>query len=105
MSDLEDELRSAVGAAHVLVDGDLRAPYETDWTRRFTGEARCVVRPASTAEVRVSIRRPSIRVAPFSSSTKRRPMKLSPALKPGRSQISSYRMSVGWNDRRLYTLR
>ncbi|GGJ86985.1 oxidoreductase [Pilimelia anulata] len=48
MSDLADRLRGIVGAAHVLVDPDLRAPYETDWTRRFTGAARCVVRPADT---------------------------------------------------------
>ena len=51
MSDLEERLRSIVGAAHLLVDPDLRAPYETDWTRRFTGTARCVVRPADTGEV------------------------------------------------------
>ncbi len=51
MSDLEDVLAEHVGIAHVLVDPDLRAPYETDWTRRFTGTARCVVRPGSTAEV------------------------------------------------------
>lgn len=56
MSDLEDELRVVVGPAHVLVDGDLRAPYETDWTRRFTGSARCVVRPSSTAEVAAVVR-------------------------------------------------
>jgi FAD/FMN-containing dehydrogenase len=54
--DLEDELRAVVGPAHVLVDGDLRAPYETDWTRRFTGSARCVVRPASTVEVAAVVR-------------------------------------------------
>src|SRR5207248_8873045 len=51
VSDLEDQLREVVGDGHVLVDPDLRAPYETDWTRRFTGTARCVVRPADTAEV------------------------------------------------------
>ena len=45
------DLRSVVGDAHVLVDDDLRAPYETDWTRRFHGAAACVVRPASTREV------------------------------------------------------
>ena len=49
--DLEDRLREVVGPRHVLVDADLRAPYETDWTRRFTGAARCVVRPANTDEV------------------------------------------------------
>lgn len=51
MSDLHDVLAGIVGAQHVLVDGDLKAQYETDWTRRFTGEACCVVRPADTAQV------------------------------------------------------
>lgn len=37
--------------ANVLVDADLRAGYETDWTGRFHGSARGVVRPASTDEV------------------------------------------------------
>jgi len=45
------ELQEIVGASHVLVDPDLRAPYETDWTGRFTGRAACVVRPANTGEV------------------------------------------------------
>jgi FAD/FMN-containing dehydrogenase len=48
---LEDGLRSAVGDSHLLTDPGLTASYETDWTRRFTGRARCVVRPGSTAEV------------------------------------------------------
>jgi FAD/FMN-containing dehydrogenase len=56
VSDLEDRLREVVGPQHVLVDPDLRSPYETDWTRRFTGEARCVVRPGSTAEVSAVVR-------------------------------------------------
>jgi FAD/FMN-containing dehydrogenase len=47
---LIDALRAAVGAAHVLADGDLPA-YEVDWRRRFRGRARAVVRPASSAEV------------------------------------------------------
>jgi FAD/FMN-containing dehydrogenase len=50
-ADLIEALRAVVGEAHVLVDADLRAPYETDWTRRFNGPASCVVRPASTTEV------------------------------------------------------
>jgi FAD/FMN-containing dehydrogenase len=44
-------LEAAVGPEHVLVDRDLRASFETDWTRRFTGTARAVVRPATTSEV------------------------------------------------------
>jgi FAD/FMN-containing dehydrogenase len=45
------ELAAVVGVEHVLVDPDLKASYETDWTGRFTGSALCVVRPASTDEV------------------------------------------------------
>lgn len=50
-------LAEEVGAAHVLTDADLRAPFETDWTRRFSGTARLVVRPADTAEVAGVLRR------------------------------------------------
>jgi FAD/FMN-containing dehydrogenase len=46
-----DTLRAAVGESHVLTDADLRASYETDWTRRWRGEALAVVRPATTDEV------------------------------------------------------
>ncbi len=48
---LEAALRSAVGSQHVLLDADLRASHETDWTGRFTGTSRAVVRPGSTAQV------------------------------------------------------
>jgi FAD/FMN-containing dehydrogenase len=48
---LEAALRTAVGTEHVLVDSDLRASHETDWTGRFTGPSRAVVRPATTAQV------------------------------------------------------
>ena len=44
-------LVAIVGAAHVLVEGGDRARYEADWRRVYPGRARCVVRPASTAEV------------------------------------------------------
>jgi FAD/FMN-containing dehydrogenase len=44
-------LRAVVGEAHVLVDDDLRAPYETDWIRRWSGRAAAVVRPGTTEEV------------------------------------------------------
>lgn len=47
---LRDTLARAVGDAHVLVDPELTAAYETDWTGRFHGRASCVVRPATTAE-------------------------------------------------------
>jgi FAD/FMN-containing dehydrogenase len=48
---LLDSLRDAVGAAHVLVDTELKRSYETDWTGRFMGEACAVVRPGTSDEV------------------------------------------------------
>src|SRR4051794_7249634 len=50
-SDLPATLAEVVGPVHVLTDADVRAGYETDWTGRFGGESRCVVRPGSTEEV------------------------------------------------------
>ena len=47
---LIEQLKSIVGATHVLVDGDLSA-YELDWRKRSRGKALAVVRPASTAQV------------------------------------------------------
>jgi FAD/FMN-containing dehydrogenase len=49
--DLIKALRDAVGDAHLLTDPDLRAGYETDWTRRWHGRAAAVVRPATTEQV------------------------------------------------------
>ncbi len=47
---LLDRLRSAVGAAHVLHDGDLSA-YVLDWRKRYQGRALAVVRPATALQV------------------------------------------------------
>jgi FAD/FMN-containing dehydrogenase len=44
-------LAELVGARNVLVDADLRAPYERDWTGRWRGECLAVVRPADVGEV------------------------------------------------------
>jgi FAD/FMN-containing dehydrogenase len=52
---LEAALASAVGPGHVLLDPDMRASYETDWTGRFGGPSRAVVRPATTAEVAATL--------------------------------------------------
>jgi FAD/FMN-containing dehydrogenase len=49
-------LREIVGPRQVLVDDDVRAPFETDWTRRFSGVATAVVRPGSTDEVAAVVR-------------------------------------------------
>ena len=51
MEALLAELRSIVGDAHVLVDADVRAGHEVDWTGRFVGSTPAVVRPGSTDEV------------------------------------------------------
>ncbi len=57
MSDrLATALAAVVGAEHVLVDADLLAGYETDWTRRYRGAARCVVRPGDVAQVAAVVR-------------------------------------------------
>lgn len=48
---------SIVGPGHVLVDRDVRAGYETDWTGRYGGPATAVVRPGTTGEVAEVLRR------------------------------------------------
>ncbi len=52
---LLEMLRSAVGAANVLTEGDLTA-WELDWRKRWRGRALAVVRPGSTAEVAAVVR-------------------------------------------------
>src|SRR3954470_24965498 len=54
--DLRGALAEVVGERHVLADPDLRASYERDWTGRFGGEARLVVRPADTEQVAAVVR-------------------------------------------------
>lgn len=56
MSGLLDALTHAVGERHVLTEDDVRRSYETDWTGRFSGEARAVVRPADADEVAAVLR-------------------------------------------------
>jgi FAD/FMN-containing dehydrogenase len=52
----ESHLRTILGDAHVITDPDLKASYETDWTRRFSGSARAVVRPADAKQVAAVVR-------------------------------------------------
>ncbi len=40
-----------VGADNVILDADARSGYETDWTGRFHGRTRAVIRPADTEQV------------------------------------------------------
>ena len=53
---LVDVLARIVGIEHVVTDPDVMADYVIDWSRRFTGSARMVVRPASTDEVAAVVR-------------------------------------------------
>jgi FAD/FMN-containing dehydrogenase len=55
--DLISDLRGAIGAERVLTAAADCAPYLTDWRRRYTGTARAVVLPASTAEVATVVTR------------------------------------------------
>ncbi|WP_296494186.1 FAD-binding oxidoreductase [Rhodoferax sp.] len=50
MQTLLSDLKTIVGATHVLTDGDLSA-WTQDWRKRSHGRALAVVRPASTDEV------------------------------------------------------
>jgi FAD/FMN-containing dehydrogenase len=49
--DLEQAISEVVGADHVLSDPELKSAYERDYTGRYGGEARAVVRPANTDQV------------------------------------------------------
>jgi len=53
---LVDLLRDVVGERHCLTDAGLRASYETDWTRRWSGTALAVVRPGTAEEVAAVLR-------------------------------------------------
>jgi FAD/FMN-containing dehydrogenase len=54
-ADVIARLRADLGPDRVLTDPAVTAPFETDWTGRFTGRARSVVRPRSVGEVAVVI--------------------------------------------------
>jgi FAD/FMN-containing dehydrogenase len=45
-----EKLRSVVGSANVLTEGDLTG-YELDWRKRERGKALAVVKPSSTEQV------------------------------------------------------
>ena len=54
--DLLDALRAVVGDDHVLVDADVRAGYEVDWSGTYGASSRCVVRPADAHQVSKVVR-------------------------------------------------
>lgn len=64
-TDFLRQLRDVVGDRHVLTEPDMRATYETDWTRRYHGEALAVVRPGSTDEVSQVVRTCRAAAAPI----------------------------------------
>ena len=53
---LLDRLADLVGAPHVLSDPDTTRPFRTDWTGRWVGECRAVVRPGTVEEVAAAVR-------------------------------------------------
>lgn len=53
---VREALVSVVGAAHVIDDPELAAPYGRDWSGRFSGPVLAVVRPATTDEVAAVVR-------------------------------------------------
>jgi FAD/FMN-containing dehydrogenase len=48
---LLEQLREAVGSGHVVVEPEVMASYANDWTGRFRGHPRAVVRPGDGPEV------------------------------------------------------
>ncbi|HSJ85270.1 MAG TPA: FAD-binding oxidoreductase [Acidimicrobiia bacterium] len=48
--------REVLGPEHVLTDSDMIAGYVRDWTGRWTGHTRAVVRPGSVEEVQEVVR-------------------------------------------------
>jgi FAD/FMN-containing dehydrogenase len=53
---LIDRLRDVVGQGHVLTESDMVAGHVRDWTGRWTGRTRAVVRPGSVGEVQGVLR-------------------------------------------------
>lgn len=50
------DLAAALPADAIVTDGDLIAPWETDWRRRFTGSAPAILAPSSVGEVQAIVR-------------------------------------------------
>ncbi len=56
MTDSLEGLAAIVGPAQVLTEATDTAPYVRDWRGRYQGQARCVVRPGTAAEVSQVVR-------------------------------------------------
>ena len=55
-ANLVEQLAAIVGTDNVLTETADMAPHLVDWRGRYRGAARCVVRPATTAEVAAVVR-------------------------------------------------
>jgi FAD/FMN-containing dehydrogenase len=53
---LLSQLADIVGGEHVLTDPDVTGSFSTDWTGRWRGTPRCVIRPGDEAEVAAVVR-------------------------------------------------
>lgn len=56
MSAILDQLRTIVGAGHVLTAEADQQAYVIDWMKKYRGQALCVVRPGNTEEVAAVLR-------------------------------------------------
>jgi len=55
-NDFVKGLAAIVGGDHVLTDERDTAPFFSDWRKQYHGNAECVVRPASTAQVAAAVK-------------------------------------------------
>jgi FAD/FMN-containing dehydrogenase len=51
MQNLINQLTNILDAQYILLDDQDKAPYLTDWRKRFTGKALAVVLPCNSTEV------------------------------------------------------
>lgn len=56
MTTLVDQIRAIAGAAHVTTDADVLAAHSVDWTGRYRGDARALVRPGDADEIAAVLR-------------------------------------------------
>jgi FAD/FMN-containing dehydrogenase len=62
---LIDQLQQRLGPKGVTTDSDALAPWLTDWRGRWTGRARALISPASTAEVSDVVRMAAVAQVPL----------------------------------------
>jgi len=55
LADIVEALRRSFGAGSVVTDPDIMSGYLTDWTGRFKGQARCIIRPVNIWQVQRAV--------------------------------------------------